>query len=180
MKQSKTEQNKCNTRERRHDIYLQTKRLEDTSSRHLWLVNKGGRTSTSPLASGCPLLVLPVTFGHTTACCRPALVFYATVHFAMKCSVPCSVVLHHSHSSWAAVVYWSALMSKALRSSRKQPIRSFSCPPTQPAPPTNSPNIAHFGSLVSSMRATNPANKIRLLRKVASMLSLPVLISVSR
>ena len=28
------------------------------------------------------------------------------------------------------------------------------------------------------MRATNPANKIRLLRKVASMLSLPVLINM--
>ena len=36
------------------------------------------------------------------------------------------------------------------------------------------------GSLVSSMRATNPASKIHFLRKVASMLSLPVLISVSR
>ena len=36
--------------------------------------------------------------------------------------------------------------------------------------PTISPNITHFGSLVSSMRATNPANKIRLLPKVAPML----------
>ena len=47
----------------------------------------------------------------------------------------------------------------------------FSCslpwPPTQPAPPTNFTNTTHFGSLVSSMRATNPANKIRLLYKVA-------------
>ena len=51
---------------------------------------------------------------------------------------------------------------------------------TQPTPPINSPNITHFGSLVSSMRAKIPANKIRLLRKVASILSLPVLISVSR
>ena len=75
----------------------------------------------------------------------------------------------------------SVLMPKTLRSSREHPIRSFSYPPTQPAPPTNSPNITHFGSLVSSMRATNPANKIRLFRKVtATILSLPVLISVSR
>ena len=45
--------------------------------------------------------------------------------------------------------------------------------PTPPAPLTNSANITHFGSLVSSMRATtNAVNKIRLLRKVASMLSL--------
>ena len=121
-------------------------------------------------------LVLPVTFEHTTACRSPALVFSATIHFAMKCSA----VLRHSPSSWVAVVHWSALMPKALRSSMKHRIHSFSWPLTQPAPPTISPNITHFGSLVSSMRATNPANKIRLLRKVASMPSLPVLRSVSR
>ena len=54
----------------------------------------------------------------------------------------------------------------------------FPASPPQSAPPTNSPNITHFGSLVSSIRATNPANKIRLMRKVASTLSLPVSISV--
>ena len=124
--------------------------------------------------------VLPVTFGHTTACRSPALVFSATIHFAMKCSAPCSAILRYSPSSWASVVHWSMLMPKALRSSRKHPIHYFSWPLTQPAPPTISPNITHFGSLVSSMRATNPANKIRLLRKVASMFSLPVLRSMSR
>ena len=56
----------------------------------------------------------------------------------------------------------------------------FSLAPTQPAPATNSPNITHFGSLVSSMRATNLTNKIHLLRKVALVLSLPALTSVSR
>ena len=103
-------------------------------------------------------LVLPVTFGHTTACRSPALAFSAAIHFAMKCSAPCSAVLRHPRSSWAAVVHWSALMPKALRSSRKHPIHySFSWSPTQqPAPPTNSPNMTHFGSLVSSMRAPNP------------------------
>ena len=64
---------------------------------------------------------------------------------------PCSTVLNHSPSPWAAVVHWSALMPKALRSSRKHPIySSFPWPPKQPAPPTNSPNVRHFGS-VSSM-----------------------------
>ena len=101
---------------------------------------------------------------------HPALFFSATIHFAMKCSAPYSAVLRYPPSSWDAVVHWSALMTKPLRSSRKHPIHSFSWPPTQPAPPTISLNITHFGSLVSSMRATNPANKIRLLRKVASML----------
>ena len=85
---------------------------------------------------------------------------------------PLFAVLRHSPSSWAAVVHWSALMPKALRSSKKPPIHSFAWPPTQPAPPTIYPNITHFGSLVTSMRATNPANKIRLLRTVASMLSM--------
>ena len=108
----------------------------------------------------------------------PALFFSAAIHFAMKRSAPCSAVLRHPPPSWAAVVHWSALMPKALRSSRKHPIHYFSWPPKQPAP--LSPNITHFGSLESSMRATNPANKIRLLRKVASMLSLPVLTGVSR
>ena len=50
-------------------------------------------------------MVLPVTFGHTTACRSPALVFSAPIHFAMKCSAPCSAVLRHSPSSWAAVVH---------------------------------------------------------------------------
>ena len=117
---------------------------------------------------------------HTTACSCPALTFSAAIRFTMFCSALCSAVLRHFPSSWAAVVHWSALMPKALRSSRKHPIYYFSCPPTQPAPPINFPNITHFGSLVSFMRATNPANRIPLLRKVASMLSLPVLIGVSR
>ena len=98
--------------------------------------------------------------------------FFAAINFAMKYSTPCSPVLRHSPSSWAAVLHWSALMPKALRPSRKHPIHSLFCPPIEPAPPTISMNITHFDSLVSSMRATNPANKIRLLRKVASMLSL--------
>ena len=136
------------------------------------IVNKGERTSTSPLALGYHLLVLPVTFGHTTACRSPALVFSATIHFAMKCPAPCSAVLRHSPSSWAVVVHWSALMPKALRSSRKHPMMDplfFLAPHTASAP-------HHFSELC----ATNLANKIRFLRKVASMLSLPVLISVSR
>ena len=72
---------------------------------------------------------------HTTVCRSPALAFSEAIHFAMKRSAPCFDVLHHSPSSWAAVVHWSALMPKALRSSKKHPIYSFSCLPTQPAPP---------------------------------------------
>ena len=63
---------------------------------------------------------------------------------------------------------------------QKTPHPLFSLYPTQSAPPTSSSNVTHFGSLVFSMRATNSVNKIRLLRQVASMFSLPVLISVSK
>ena len=129
-------------------------------------------------------LALPVRFGHNTTSVVHAVVlpstFSTAIHFDMNRSAPCSAVLRHSPSSWAAVVHWSALIPKALRSSRKHPINSFSWSPTQPAPPISSPNITPFGSLVSSMRAINLADKIRLLRIVASMLSLPVFRSVSR
>ena len=53
--ENEAKQNKCNTRERRNGICKPNAR-EDTSSRHLWLVNKGERTSTSPLALGYPPL----------------------------------------------------------------------------------------------------------------------------
>ena len=109
-------------------------------------------------------LILPVTFGHTTACRSSTLTFSVAIHFAMKCPAPCSAVQRHFPASWAAVVHWSALMPEALRLSRKHPISSFSCAHTKPVPPINSPNITHFDSLVSSMRATNPAKKNRLLK----------------
>ena len=80
-------------------------------------------------------LVLLVTFGHATACHSPALDFSAEINFAMKRPAFCSAVLRHSPSFWAAVVHWSALMPKALRSSRKNSIHSFSFPPSQPRPP---------------------------------------------
>ena len=163
---------KCNNRKRQHDT-----RPEDTNLRHLWLNNYGERTSTSPLALVYPLFG-PSCYVRAYSCMpqsNPA--FSPAIYFAMKRFCSCSAVLRHSPSSWAVVVHWWALMPKAPKT---HPIHSFSCPPTQPRPPTNSPNITHFGTLVSSMRATNPANKIRLLRKVASMLSFSVLLSVSR
>ena len=40
-------------------------------------------------------LVLPAKFGHTTAGRSPALAFSVAIHFAMKCSAPCSAVLRH-------------------------------------------------------------------------------------
>ena len=79
-----------------------------------------------------PVFVLfsfvPITFGHTAACRRSALTLIAAIHFAVKRAAPRSAGKRHSLSFWAAVVQWSTLMPKALRSSRKHPIHSFSCP----------------------------------------------------
>ena len=80
-------------------------------------------------------LVLPFTFRHTAACYNPDMAFSAAINFAMKRSAPFSAVLRHFLSSWAADVHWSALMPKALRSSRKHPIHSFPAPPRSPRPP---------------------------------------------
>ena len=104
----------------------------------MWLINYGERTSTSPFAFGYPLLLSsPWSLPSPTACRIPALVFCAVNRFAMKRSAPCSAVLRYSLSSWAAVIHWSALMLKAIGSSRKHPIHSFSWSPKQPAPPTD-------------------------------------------
>ena len=127
------------------------------------------RTSTSPLALGYLLLLGPSRHvrAYESACRSPALSFSAAIHFAMKCSAFCSAVLRHPPSSWTAVVHYLALVPKALRSSKKHHIHSFPWPPTQPAPPTTFPSIRHFGSLVSSMRATNPAKKLLLHTLIA-------------
>ena len=101
-----------------------------------------------------------------------ALTFSAAIYFAMRCSAPCAAVLSHSLSSWVAVFYWSALISKALRLSRKYPIHSSSCPLTQHAPLTSSPNITHVGSLVSSMRATT-SKRVQIENREVGAIVLP-------
>ena len=113
-------------------------------------------------------LVLPVTFWHNAVCRSPALSFSSAINMAMKRFAPCSAVVRHSPSLWAAVIHWSALIPNALRLPRRHPVRSLFCSPTQPAPLTNSPNIMYFGSRVSSMRATHPANRTRLLGIITS------------
>ena len=125
-------------------------------------------------------LALPVTFGHTTACRSSSPGFLCDYQFRhemfrplFRRLAPFPLVLGCSRP----LVGVDAESSEVVQETSH---RLFFLAPTQPAPPTNSPNITHFGSLVSSMRATNPVNKIRLLRKVAYMLSLPVLISMSR
>ena len=111
--ENEAKQNKCNSRERRHDICKSNaKHPEDTSSRYMWLVNKGERTSTSPLALGYPLLgPSRHVRAYTTACRSPALVFSATIHFAMKCSALCSAVLCKSETIEDHVLYHATVVS---------------------------------------------------------------------
>ena len=78
--------------------------------------------------------VLPVTFGHDSAYRNAALALF----FVMKSSAPCFVFLCHSPSSWVAIVHLSGSMPKTLRSSRRHPVHSFSCPPAETEPPTSS------------------------------------------
>ena len=109
-------------------------------------------------------LVLPDTFGgHITVCRSPALTFYAAIHIT-----PRSAVLRLSPSPrLQSSIHWSALIPKALRLSSKHPIYFFPDPPRSLRPSqllrTSRP---HFDSIVSSMRATNSAKKIRFLRIV--------------
>ena len=96
-------QNKRNARKRQHDI-----RSEDTSWRHLWLIDDDERTSTNTLALGYPLIG---PSGHVRAYyCMPQSNpgFSAAIHFTMKRSAPCSAALYHLPSSWAAIVHSSA------------------------------------------------------------------------
>ena len=94
----------------------------------------GERTSTSPLALGYPLLGIS---RHVRAYgCMPwsSPSFRCSGPFRREMFRPLSAILRHSPSSWAAVVHWSALMPKALSSSRRYLIHSFSCPSHSPRP----------------------------------------------
>ena len=61
---------------------------------------------------------------------------------------------------------------------RLAPSTIFPDPPRTPRPPTSSPTITHFGILVSSLRATNPATRIRICAQSPRLL--PVFMKVSR
>ena len=113
-------------------------------------------------------LVLPVTFGCTTACRSPALAFSAASHFAMKRSTPCYAALRHFLLVWAAVVYWSGLMPKALRPSRKHPIHYLSCSPTaQPASPilgTSRTSTVSYSPCVPQILRTRSVSSVKCPR----------------
>ena len=83
---------------RRIQIHASTMASEPARARCIWAI---------------PPLVLPVTFGHTTSCRSRALIFSATIYFAMKRSTSCSDILRHPPSSWAAVVHWSAFYTES-------------------------------------------------------------------
>ena len=122
-------------------------------------------------------LVLPVTFGILLACriavfgslCRDPF-RHKEFRPLFHCFVPFFSILSCDPPLVGLDTESSEVVQKTPR------IHSFFCPPPpppprarKPHPPRSSPNITHFDSLVSTMRAINPANRIRLLRDVASM-----------
>ena len=121
---------------------------EDARSRPSWPINSDERITLRTLALGHALLVLPVTFRYTTACRSLARPFTASIDYAINHCVPCSANLRQSPSSRPAAVHWLAVIMKTLRSSWKDPIHSFSYPPTEPAPPSSSPDIIHFSAVL--------------------------------
>ena len=136
----------------------------------------------STLALGYPLLD-PSRHVRAYYCmpCSPALAFSIAINFAMKRPAPCSTVVRHSPPSWAAVVHWSALISKALRSFRKHPIHSsfFSLSSHAARAPHQFSKLharrdsSIFSPRILHMRTKNLANRIGLLCIIALMPSLP-------
>ena len=107
-----------------------------------------------PSRSGIPLHAVVQPFGFL---CNDPFCHEVFRPLFCRCSAPFPLVLDCSR----LLVRVDAESSEVVQ---ETPHPLFFLPPPQPAPPTISPNVTHFGSLVSSMRATNPANKIRLLR----------------
>ena len=95
----------------------------------------------------------------------------------MKYSVNfhCSAVPRHPPSSWAAVVHWSALMPKGLRSFVQETPHPlfFLAPHTARAPHQSSGHHAHLDTLVKtgseSIEATLRRRRISFVRFVARM-----------
>ena len=109
-------------------------------------------------------LVLPVTFG--TVCRSPALALAAAIHFAMKCSASCSPTC-----AVLLVLDCSRLLdgvdAKGSEVVQEIPHPLFFLAPHTARALHQFSKYHALRSLVSSMRVTNPANKIRLLREVA-------------
>ena len=98
----------------------------------------------------------------------------------MKRSIPCSGP--PSSPSPLVLGYSRPLVGVNTESSeviQEIPRPLFFLPPHTARCPIILPNMTQFGSLVSSMRGTNPGNGIRLLRIILSTLSLPVFMGVS-
>ena len=81
-----------------------------------------------------------------------------SLYSVLYCSEPRrSSRLDSFPSFWAALVHWSALVPKALTSSRENPINSFSCPP----PPLLEHHALRQSRVLHARH--NPANMMRLL-----------------
>ena len=129
---TKQNKNKRNTKERRHGIFCKpnARRIQVCTlvAGQQW----HERTNTSPLALGHPL-VGPSRHDRTYYI-QSSPGFCCSGQLRHETSRPLFHRLRHSTSSWAVVVHWSALMPKALGSSRKHHITIFPGPRCSPRP----------------------------------------------
>ena len=133
----------------------------------------------APLLVAILSLVFPVTFRHTTLCRSSPPSFLCSHRFCHQTFCP----LFRRLAPFPLVPGCSRPLvgvdTESFEVFQEAPYPLFLFPPTPPTPPTSSPNITHFSNLVSSLRATNPANSIHLLCIIASMLSFSVFFSMS-
>ena len=100
---------------------------------------------------------------------RPWFSLQRSIYLTIKRSAPCSAVsplvlgCSSSRPLIGVDIESSEVVQKTLH-----PLFLCLPSPKSPALPTKSPSTTHLGSLASSMRATNLANRIRLLRIIAS------------
>ena len=136
---------------------------------HLWLINYDRRTSRSTLSLGHPLI-------------GPSR--HVRVYYCMPKSSPgflCSDLYCHETfrplfrrpAPFPLLPGCSSRPLVGVNTESSEFVQEtthplFFRPPRQPAPLTSHMNITHLGSLVSSMSATNPADRIHILRIIAS------------
>lgn len=125
---------------------------KDTNSRRL-VANQLWRSNQHERA--CFGLHLPANFGRITASrSGVARALSPAIHSAMKNSTP--LVRRFVHYFNLAIRFCRVQVCPDTESSGGHPIQSFPVPPAAPEPPTSSPNMTRFSSLVSSMRAITP------------------------
>ena len=107
---------------RHHDCFVEPSPNHDNppliggNSRQYYSSNVGNQQERAHLLLAALPLALPVTSGYTTASRSTALAFSVMIQFAMK-NYALVYCFRHSPTSSAALICWSVLIPKPLRSS---------------------------------------------------------------